>query len=217
MPAASKSALNSVVVHLGEDVFEAPVVAFEDRVLGGHVHRVAAVQPVAQRGAGEVADRVVEVVHRQRHAAAGEVVDVELDRLAAVRGGEGERQLARAGNDHVGGAVLVAERVAADHDRLGPAGHQARDVGDHDRLAEDDPAEDVADRAVGRAVHLLQPKLLHARLVGGDRRALDTHPVALDRLGRLHRHLVGGGVAALDAEVVVRRARRPGRAGSAAP
>jgi len=54
-----------------------------------------------------------------------------------------------AGHDHVGGAVLVAEGVAADDDRLGPARHQPRDVGDDDRLAEDHAAEDVADRPVG--------------------------------------------------------------------
>ena len=93
--------------------------------------------------------------------------------------------------------------MTADHDRLRPPRHQARDVGDHDRLAEDDATEDVADRAVRRAVHLLQAELLDPRLVGGDRRALDAHPVPLDRVGRVDRDLVLGRVAALDPEVEV--------------
>ena len=133
----------------------------------------------------------------------GKVVDVELDRLAAVLRGERQRQLALTGDEHVGRAVLIAERVTADHDRLRPARHQPRDVRDHDRLAEDHAAEDVPDRAVRRAVHTLQAELLHARLVGGDRRALHADAVPLDRLGRFDGDLVVGRVAALDPEVVV--------------
>ena len=64
-------ALELALVHLGEEVLEATVVALEDRVLGRDVDRVAAVEPVAHRGAGEVADRVVEVVHRHRDAGTG--------------------------------------------------------------------------------------------------------------------------------------------------
>ena len=154
------------------------------------------------RRAGEVADGGVEVVHRHRDAGSGEVVHVELDRLGAVAGREGEHQLALAGHDEVGGAVLVGEGVTADHDRLAPAGDEPRDVGDDDRLAEDDAAEDVADGAVGRAVHLVQAELLHARLVGGDRGALDADPVLLDRFGSLHGYPIAGGVAGLDREVV---------------
>src|ERR1700680_62910 len=48
---------------------------------------------------------------------------------------------------------------AADDDRLGPAGYQPRHVLADDRLAEDDAAQDVADGAVGRAVHLLEIEL----------------------------------------------------------
>ena len=124
-------------------------------------------------------------------------------RLGAVLGGELDRERALALEDEVGGAVLVAERVAADDDRLVPAGHQARDVRDDDRLAEDDAAEDVADRAVRRLPHLLQAELLDARLVGRDRRALDADAVLLDGVGRVDRDLVVGRVAVLDAEVVV--------------
>ena len=203
IPAASKSSLELGLVDLLEEVFEAPVVALHDRVLGREVDREAAVEPVAHRRAREVADRVVEVVHRHRDAAAREVVDVELDRLVAVLGRVGERQRALAGDDEVGRAVLVAEGVTADHDRLRPARHEPRHVADHDRLAEDDAAEDVADRAVRRAPHLLEAELLDARLVGRDRRALDPDAVLLDRVGGVDRDLVVARVAALDAEVEV--------------
>src|ERR1019366_10729789 len=120
------------------------------------------VQRVAQGGSGEVTDGGVEVVHRHRHAPAGKVIHVQFDRLTAVPGGGGEGQLARPGDHEVGRAILIAEGVTADDDRLGPAGNQAGDVRDDDRLAEDDPAEDVADRSVGRAIHLLQAALPHA-------------------------------------------------------
>ena len=113
------------------------------------------------------------------------------------------RQLAGAGDEEVGRLILVAEGVAADDDRVGPARDQPRHVLDHDRLAEDDAAQDVADRAVGRFPHLLEAEFLDPRLVGRDRRAFDADAMLLDRLGRLDRDLVVGLVALLDAEIVI--------------
>jgi hypothetical protein len=93
--------------------------------------------------------------------------------------------------------------VTPDDDRLGPVRHVARDVLTDDRLAEDDAAQDVADRPVGRAVHALEAELLDPRLVRRDRRALDADAVLLDRVGGVDGDLVVGLVAVLDAEVVV--------------
>src|SRR3712207_9153051 len=68
----------------------------------------------------------------------------------------------------------------------------SRHVGHDDRLAEDDAAEDVADRPVGRAVHPLEAELLDAGLVRGDRRALDADAVLLDRVRGVDGDLVVG-------------------------
>ena len=123
--------------------------------------------------------------------------------VCAVLADELDCQLALAGKAEVGGAVLVAECMAADDDGLRPARHQAGDVAADDRLAEDDAAQNVADSAVRRLPHLLQAELLHPRLVRGDRRAFHADAVLLDRLRCLDRHLVAGLVAVLHAEVVV--------------
>jgi hypothetical protein len=48
--------------------------------------------------------------------------------VGAVLADELHGQLALAGEAEVGGAVLVAEGVTADDDRLGPARHEARHV-----------------------------------------------------------------------------------------
>ena len=56
------------VEHLLEQVLEAAVIDLEDGVLGREIERVAAVQRVVHRGAGEVADRLVEIVHRHGDA-----------------------------------------------------------------------------------------------------------------------------------------------------
>src|SRR5215204_1020915 len=53
------------------------------------------------------------------------------------------------------------------------------------RLADDDAAEDVADRPVRGAPHLLQAELLDPRLVRCDRGALDPDAVLLDRVRRV--------------------------------
>src|SRR5206468_3060984 len=80
---------------------------------------------------------------------------------------------------------------------------QPRHVGHDDRLAEDDPAEDVADRPVRGAPHLLEAELLDPGLVRRDGGALDADAVLLDRVGGVDGDLVVGLVALLDAQVVV--------------
>ena len=186
-----------------EQVLEAPVVDFQDGVLGREVDRPAQVQAVVEAGAREAADRVVQVVHAHGHAGAGEVEDLVGGGRATRSRLEGHGQLARAGDEKIGGPVLIAEGVTADHDGLGPAGHQARHVLHHDRLAEHGAAQDVADRAVGRAPHLLEAEFLDPRLVRGDGRALDADAVRLDGVGGVDGDAVVARVAALDREVEV--------------
>ena len=94
-------------------------------------------------------------------------------------------------------SILVAEGMAADDDRFGPAGDETGDVPADDRLAKDRAADDIADGAVRRLPHLFQAKLLHPPLVRGDGRALDADPVFFNRLRRLDRHFILGGVAIL--------------------
>ncbi|ABC91098.1 NADP-dependent isocitrate dehydrogenase protein [Rhizobium etli CFN 42] len=185
-----------------EDVLEAAVIGLEDGVLGRQVDRPFAHQAVHHRGAGEFADRFVEVVHGHGNAGARRVEDLLLDD-GAVFTDELDRQLALAGELEVGCAVLVAESVTADDDRLRPAGNEARNVAADDRLAEDDAAENVSDRAVRALPHFLEIEFLDAGFIRRDRCALDTDAVFLDGVGGVDRHLVVGGVAIFDREVVI--------------
>ena len=93
--------------------------------------------------------------------------------------------------------------MAADHDRIGPAGHQARHIVDHDRLAEDDAAQNVADGAIRADPHFLEVEFLDARLVGRDRGAFHADAVLLDRVGGIDGDLVVGFVALLDRKIVI--------------
>ena len=191
-------------VQLGEYVLEAAVVLLQDGVLSGQVERPLLLQRVLERAVRELAYRLVRVVHGECDAATPlEVENGEFERLGFYSGSWGPRnlELARAGHDEICGAVLIAERVATDHDGPRPAGHESRHVFANDGLAEHRAAEYVAYGAVGRLPHLLELELLDSVLVGRDRGALDAHVVLLDRLGRVHGHLVAGGVAVLDAQV----------------
>ncbi len=132
-----------------------------------------------------------------------EFEDFVLDHVAAVSRLELDRQLAGARHLEVRRAVLVAEGVTADHDRLRPARHEARHVLHHDRFAEHDAVEDVADRAVGRLPHLLEVEFLHAGFIRRDGRALHGDAVLFGRFGRVDGDLVVGGVAVLDRQVVI--------------
>jgi hypothetical protein len=68
---------------------------------------------------GESVDTLIGVVHGERDALALKVVDVELGRLGAVLGREGEGELARSWGDKVGGSVLrpSAEVLSRDDSR----------------------------------------------------------------------------------------------------
>ncbi len=188
--------------HFLEQVLEAAIVLLENGVLGRQIHRPAAVEAVVHAGTREVADAVVEIVHRHGDARALELVNVEIDVLA-ILAFEDEAQLAGAGDQRVLGAVLVTESVTADDDGIGPAGDEARNVVDHDRLTEDHAAENVTNRAVGADPHFLEVEFLDAGFVGGDGGAFYAHTVLLDRIGRVDRDLVIGFVALLDREVVI--------------
>jgi hypothetical protein len=186
-----------------EQILEAAVIGLENGVLGRQIDRNLAGQAVIEAGAGETLDAVVQVVHAHGDAGRREVVDVVGNRLAAVGRAEGHRQLARTRHPEIGGAVLVAESMTGDDDRLGPTGHQTRHVAADDRFAEDGAAQHVTDRAVGRFPHLLQIEFLNARLVRGDGRALHADAVLLDRIGRIESDLIRSLVPVLNAQIVV--------------
>ena len=192
------------VVNFLEDVLESPIIGFEDRVLRREIERPASSQAVVEAGVGEVADRCIEVVHSHRHPGAGEVEHVEVE-LLPVGADPLHRQLARPWNEEIGRAILVAESVTADHDRVGPAGDETRHVGDDNGLAEDAAAEDVADRAVRRLPHLLEVEFLNSRFVRRDGRAFDADAMFLDRMGGIDSDLVVRCVAVFDREVVVQK------------
>jgi hypothetical protein len=195
--------LELFVEDLLKDVLESPVVRFEDRVLRRKIDGIVAQEAVVEAGAREAADRIVDVVHRQRDAGSVELEDVARDRFAAVLRREAERQRPGARDDEIGRAILIAEGVAADDDRMRPRGDELRDVAANDRLAKDRPVELVPDRPVRRAPHLLESELDDARLVGRDRRALDADAVLTDRPRCIERHLVVRLVAVLDPQIVV--------------
>src|SRR6266481_1924479 len=112
--------LELLLVDLVENVLEAAVVDLDDRVLGRQIDRIAARQPEIERGAGKVADRIVEIVHRHGDAAARKVEHLPLD-LLAILTHEAQRQLALARYLEIGRPVLVPVGMAADDDGLGPA------------------------------------------------------------------------------------------------
>ena len=128
-----------------------------------------------------------------------------VDRRAAILRRKDHRQLARAGNDEIGGAILIAKSVAADDDRLRPARHQARHVFAEQRIGSRKtvPSENIADGAVGRFPHLLEMEFFHARFVGRDGGAFDADAEFFDGFGRVDGDLVVGLVAVLDAEIVI--------------
>jgi hypothetical protein len=208
------------LVNLLEDVLEPSVIGLQDGVLGAHVQRQLLVERKFKRRVCKAANRLGGVVLGLGDTAlGGEVVDLDDLGLAAL-GSEDHLQCALAVDDTILGAVLVAECVAADDDRLLPAGDEAGNGGDNDGGTEDGSSavpvlafprdlslqgslQVVTDGTVGRQPHLLELELLDALLVGCDGRALDTDRVLLDGLGGIERDLVVRLIAVGQAEIVV--------------
>jgi len=192
-----------LLINLLEDVFKAAIVLLQDGIFGAQVQWPALHQGLVEAGVGKAPDGFIGVVHGQGHAVALEVEHFERLHLAAVFGREGDGEFTLALGEEVGGAVLVAEGMAADTDGGRPVGCQAGHVAHHNGLAEHDAFQDVADGAVRRSPHLLEVEFLHPVLVGRDGGALDAHAVLLDSVGRVDGDLVVGFVAVLDTQVVV--------------
>ena len=85
------------------------------------------------------------VIHRECHAFTLEIIHIQRGRCASVLWRIYELELARARRNKVRRTVLVAKRMAADHDRFDPSGYGPRDALEDDRLAEDGATEDIAD------------------------------------------------------------------------
>ena len=126
-----------------------------------------------------------------------------LDRWTAASGRPFNRQFARSGHFEIRRPVDIAERVAADDYRLGPAGHEAGDVAADDRLPENGTVKYVADGVIGRLPRLLQIEFLHPCRVGSDGGALDADAVDPDRVRRFDTYGIVGFVAVLEAQVEV--------------
>ena len=78
---------------------------------------------------GEIRDALLGVVHAQASAARlREIEDLHAFGLSAVGGGEDDLEFSGLVHHKIGGSVLVAEGVTADHDRLGPLGDQFGDI-----------------------------------------------------------------------------------------
>lgn len=87
-------------------------------------------------------------------------------------------------------AHLVTKCMTANDNGVFPPWDGARNALEDDGLAEHGPTEDVSDRPIRALPHLLEVELLHARLVGRDRRTFNADAVLEDRLGGLNRHAV---------------------------
>lgn len=147
-------------------------------------------------------DRVIGIVHSHRHAGRLIVEDFSAFDFAALVG-EHELQFAWPIDDKILGLVLVAVRMTTDHNRIGPARHQTRNVRAENWLAKNGATEDVTDGAVRRQPHLLQLELLDALLIGRDRGALDADIVLQNGVCTIDGHLIVGGVAMRQTEIVI--------------
>src|SRR3546814_8016452 len=76
-------AFEFTVEYFLKQILEAAVIGLQDGVLGRQIDRPVTVEAVIHRGAGEIADRFVEIVHPHRHARGGKIEHLVLDHLAA--------------------------------------------------------------------------------------------------------------------------------------
>jgi hypothetical protein len=201
MPSGVELGLELGVEDFLEDVLEAAVIGLEDGVLGREIDRVLADQAVVQRGAGEVADRVVEVVHAMATPAPGNwktsfsmtVPSSPTNFIVSVPLPGNLKSVARywspkAWRPTTIGLVQPGTRRGTFLQMIG-----SRKI-TPPRMLRIVPLGDF---------HIFLRLNSFTRLRRRDGRALDADAVLLDGVGRVDRDLVVGGVAVLDAEVVI--------------
>mmetsp|Transcript_3147 Transcript_3147/g.5384 ORF Transcript_3147/g.5384 Transcript_3147/m.5384 type:complete len:396 (+) Transcript_3147:1475-2662(+) len=199
----SKLCLVACLVHLGKDLQKPAIICLENGVLGGEVQRPLLGQRVLKARGGKAPDTFVHVVHAHCHTWTVEVVHLIRHRGTAAAGSVGHLHLAWSGHHKVSCTILITKSMPANHDRISPTRHQARNVGDHNGLSEHGAVEDVTDGAIWGLPHLFQTELHDACLIRGDSGALDAHLVFLDGMGGVCCDFVVSRIPIFHAQIVV--------------
>ena len=202
-PRRVKLPLELGVENFFEQILEATVVHFQNRIFRRQIHSVIASETVSKTGTGKTLDRFIEVVHRHRNTGARRFEHFFFNLRAAVVRRELHRERPGTRKLKIGGTVLIAEPVTRDHHRLVPMRHQARHVRANNRFAKNSAVENIANGAVGRLPHLLEIEFLDARFIRRNRCALHGDTVLLGRHRRIDRHLIVGRIAMFHAQIVV--------------
>src|SRR3546814_1067083 len=111
--------LEFALENLLEQVREPAIIGFQNRILGGKIQRPFAIQRVIHRCAGEIANRLVQIVHRHCNARGGELEHFLVNSIA-VLALKHQAQLTRSGHEKIGSAILIAKGMAADYNRISP-------------------------------------------------------------------------------------------------
>ena len=185
-----------------KQVFETAVIGFQNRVLGRQIDRPAKVKAIVERRTGEIADGIVQIVHRHSNAAAGEFEHFQIEILAIVAIKD-QTQCARARYQCVSCAILVTKGMATDDNRIGPARNQAGNILDHNGFTKYNAAQNVADGAVRRLPHFFQTKFFDAGFIRRDRRAFYADAIFTNGIGAINCNLVVGRIARLNAKVII--------------
>ena len=189
-------------VNFLEEILEATIIIFEDRVLRRQIYGPFAGHAIVQRGTGKVANGIVEIVHRQRNAGRG-VTEYFFVNFLPIIAIPNETQRSGAGDQEISRAILVTKRMTANHDGVRPARDQAGYVINNDWLAENYTAQNIADGTVGRLPHFLQAEFFDARFVWCNCGAFYTDAEFADGVGGINGDLIIGLVAIFHAKVII--------------
>ena len=175
-----KFLLVSLFISLFKNIFEASVVSLQYRILCTKIQRVVARYGVLEARMCECVYRLIRVVHAHYDARCFKVIDLPLSWLSPTLRVEPHLECALLLHHSVSCTILIAERVAANDDRLSPPWNQSRDVLDQDRLSEHSAVQLVSDCAIGRLPHLLEVEFLDADFIRGDGGALNAYLAHFD-------------------------------------
>jgi hypothetical protein len=100
--------------------------------------------PTTKQKATKITD-IIRVIHRKGNPFAFEIIHVQRGRFAPTLGCIHELEFPRTRRHEIRRAILIAKRVATDHDRLDPTRDRSRNAFEDDWLSEDGTSEDVAD------------------------------------------------------------------------
>jgi len=141
-------------INFGENIFESPVVFFQNCIFSTHVKRVISFQSIFEARDSEGGNRVIGVVHTHPDSPTGVFENFVSFFITAIIGCEHDIESTWFLRNEIRSLILISIGVSADNNGFSPRGNESRNIFDDNGFSEYRTVQVVSDGSVGGFPHL---------------------------------------------------------------